>query len=44
MRFKYKKVEIRTVKDVRRAEWYKAHGWKIISVNPISIMFEKEIK
>jgi len=38
---KYKYVDITTSKGLKRAEWYKAHGWKIIQSSIWTIVFEK---
>jgi len=41
--FKYKTVDTKTLRGLKRAEWYKSHGWKIIAVGFWTITFEKEI-
>lgn len=43
MKYQYKTVTIRSLKGLKRAEWYKSHGWKIISVGFETIQFEKPI-
>jgi hypothetical protein len=42
MSYKYKSVDTSTLAGLKRAEWYKAHGWKIISVGLFVITFEKK--
>lgn len=41
MKKQYKRVEIRTVKDIEKAARLKANGWRIVSSNIFAIMFEK---
>lgn len=41
--FKYKLVRIDTMKGIKKAEWYKANGWKIIVNSFDNLLFEKEI-
>lgn len=38
----YRTVDTSTLKGLKRAEWYKAHGWKIISSGLYLIQFEKK--
>ncbi|MDE2019111.1 MAG: hypothetical protein KGJ13_02060 [Patescibacteria group bacterium] len=30
MQYKYKSVDISTLAGLKKAEWYKAHGWEIV--------------
>lgn len=39
---KYRIVDISTLKGLKRAEWYKAHGWIIGSVGFNTIQFYKK--
>ncbi len=39
----YKTIDIRTLEGLKRAEWYKAHGWIIGSVGLNTIQFYKKI-
>lgn len=41
--FKYKTVDTSTLAGLKRAEWYQAHGWKIISSGLYLITFEKQV-
>lgn len=43
MRFKYRHVDIRSLKGMRLAERLQRNGWKIISVGFDTILFEKPI-
>ena len=42
MAIKYRIVDISTLKGLKRAEWYKAHGWIIESVGFNTIQFYKK--
>ena len=42
MVIKYRIVDISTLKGLKRAEWYKAHGWIIGSVGFNTIQFYKK--
>lgn len=33
---KTKTVKTSTLKGLKRAEWYQAHGWRAVSINPIT--------
>lgn len=37
----YKTIDIRTLEGLKRAEWYKAHGWKVNSCGIDTIQFYK---
>jgi len=38
---KYKTVDISTLAGLKRAEWYKAHGWTIYRSGLFTIWFKK---
>ena len=38
---KYRNVDTSSIQGLKKAEWYKAHGWKIISSGLFTITFEK---
>lgn len=38
----YKTVDTSTLAGLKRAEWYKAHGWKIIRTGLFIIQFAKK--
>jgi very-short-patch-repair endonuclease len=40
-KFEYKRVEVRTVKDIQRAEALQRQGWKIIKSGLFTILFER---
>ena len=42
--YKQKRIDTNTLAGLKKAEWYKSHGWKIISVGFNSIDFEKLIE
>ena len=42
MAIKYRTVDTRTLKGLKRAEWYKVHGWIIRSVGLNTIQFYKK--
>ena len=42
MAIKYRTVDTRTLKGLKRAEWYKAHGWIIGSVGLNTIQLYKK--
>lgn len=42
MKYDYKRVELKTKKDFKKAERLKDRGWKIISVGFINVILEKE--
>ena len=44
MAYKYKTIDLRTVKGIKQAERLKSLGWKIISVGFNTIMLEKKIE
>lgn len=41
MKYNYKTVDTRTLSGLKRAEWLKSHGWRIISSGFTTIQFEK---
>ena len=43
MKYRYKRVVIKTIKDIIKAEKYKANGWKIIEQSMFAMLFEKEV-
>jgi hypothetical protein len=40
--YNYRTVNTRTPGGLKTAEWYRTHGWRIISVGLYSIIFEKQ--
>ena len=43
MTYKYKRIDTSTLAGLKKAEWYKARGWKIISTGFYTIVFEKAV-
>jgi len=43
MKYEYKRLLLRTIKDIKKAENHKNNGWKIISVGINNILLEKQI-
>jgi hypothetical protein len=44
MKYEYKTVVTKTMKDIVNAEKLKAQGWKIINASMFAIMFERIVK
>lgn len=42
-KYKYKRVSNRTLAGLKEAESLKKKGWTVISVSPVTIIFEKKI-
>lgn len=41
MKYKYKNVDTRTIKGLKKAEALKKSGWKVLTVGVNSILFER---
>ena len=44
MRYKYKLLNLRSIKDFERAERFQANGWKVLYVGFNNVLLEKEVE
>ncbi len=40
-KYQHRDVDTRTLAGLKKAEWYKAHGWEIVAVGIYTISFRR---